>query len=175
MERIDIYDSDRRPTGRTAGSPKELADREYRLVIHLCLFNSRGEMLIQRRRDSCARWPGRWDVSVRGCADTGETGREAAMREAREELGLDLDLTGLRPALTVSFPHGFDELFLVEAELDPAALTLQESEVAAVRWAGEEEILRLRESGQFTPFHPEYLHLLFRMFRTRDVMENDAN
>ena len=171
MERIDVYDKDRRPTGRTADSPRALCRGEYRLVIHLCLFDAEGRMLIQRRQDSCARWPGLWDVSVRGCADAGENGRMAAVREAREELGLTLDLEDVRPALTVSFPHGFDELFLVNASPDVSALNLQTEEVAEVRWASEEEILRLREDGLFTPFHRDYLRLLFRLREHGDVMD----
>ena len=171
MERIDVYDSDMVPTGATAASPRVLKQGEYRLVIHLCLFDSSGRMLIQRRQDSCARWPGLWDVSVRGCADAGETGRMAATREALEELGLRLDLSEIRPALTVSFPHGFDELFLVDAPPDTPELTLQAEEVAEVRWASEEEILQLREEGLFTPFRRDYLRLLFRLREHGDVME----
>lgn len=171
MDLIDVFDEDRQRTDRTADSPRALGPGKYRLVIHLCLFDADGRMLIQRRQDSCARWPGLWDVSVRGCAIAGETGRMAAAREAREELGLALDLSGIRPALTVSFPHGYDELYLVDAAPDVSELKLQTEEVAEVRWASEQEILRLREDGLFTPFRSDYLRLLFRLREYGDVMD----
>ena len=171
MDLIDVYDEALHRTGRVTDSPRALKPEEYRLVIHLCLFDAEGRMLIQRRQASCARWPGLWDVSVRGCAVAGETGRMAAVREAREELGLTLDLSGVRPALTVSFPHGFDELFLVKAPPGVTEMTLQAEEVAEVRWASEEEILLLRGNNLFTPFRPDYLRLLFRLWEHGDVME----
>lgn len=172
MDVIDAYDLDKRPNGHTTDHPKSLSPEEFRLVIHLCLFNSRGQMLIQRRQDNCARWPGLWDFSIRGCAVAGESGRMAAMREAKEELNLDLDLSQVRPALTISFPRGFDELFLLRADLDPQALLLQAEEVAEVRWASKEEILALREEGRFTPASPAYLALLFDLLENGDVMED---
>lgn len=171
MDVIDLYDIDRQRTGRTTDQPRELGAGEFRLVIHLCVFNSRGEMLIARRQDSTDRWPGLWDVTVSGCAVAGETGRQAAMREAREELGLLLNLEGLRPALTVSFSKGYDEVFLVNAEPDPAGLVLQREEVAEVRWASLDEIIALRNAGRFTPMLPEYLKTLFRIRELGDVME----
>ena len=145
--------------------------RKDRLVIHLCLFDSAGRMLIQRRQDTCARWPGLWDVSVRGCAEAGETGIAAAVREAEEELGLTLVPGSLRHALTVCFPQGHDELYLCSMPLPHAVLRLQPEEVSEVRWASEEEILRLRGDGLFTPFRPDYLRLLFRLWEHGDVME----
>ncbi len=145
--------------------------RKDRLVIHLCLFDSAGRMLIQRRQDGCARWPGLWDVSVRGCAESGETGLAAAVREAEEELGLTLAPGSLRHAITVYFPHGRDELYLCSMPLPDTVLRLQPEEVAEVRWASEEEILHLRGEELFTPFRPDYLRLLFRLREHGDVME----
>ena len=171
MDAIDIYDKDKQPVGRITDHPKSLHPDEFRLVIHLCLFNSRGEMLIQRRLPSCAKWPGLWDFTVSGCAIAGETGRMAAMREAREELNLSLDLSEARPALTISFPRGFDELFLVKADVNLDELSLQADEVADVRWADEREILQLRADGRFTPMLPSYIQTVFRLKDLGDVME----
>ena len=50
-EVIDLYTADRIPTGQTIlRGDKPPADR-YRLVVHVCIFNSKGEMLIQKRKD----------------------------------------------------------------------------------------------------------------------------
>lgn len=171
MDRIDIYDINGQRTGRITDQPRDLKDDEFRLVIHLCVFNSRGEMLIARRQDSTDRWPGLWDVTVSGCAIAGETGRQAAMREAKEELGLSLDLNGMRPALAVSFAKGFDEVFLVSADPDLDTLVLQQEEVSEVRWASLDDILCLRTAGHFTPMLPEYIKTLFRIRELKDIME----
>lgn len=167
MDIIDLYDMDKIPTGKTATHAHH---GDYRLVIHMCVFFG-DKMLIQRRSQGCHKWAGLWDVTLSGCAIAGERGRDAAMREFREELGLDIDLTGVRPALTVSFGSGFDEVFLVEKDIDISEISLQKEEVTDVRWATLDEILTLRNSGEFTPFLPEYLKLLFSMKTLRDVME----
>lgn len=76
-----------------------------------------------------------------GCAQAGETSRQAAQRETREELGLDIDLQGVRPSLTVNFSRGFDDLYLVEREVDLRRLRLQREEVQNVAWASQSEVL----------------------------------
>ena len=64
MELVDLYDENRIPLGRTAErhGPKEPG--ACRTVVHVCLFDSRGRLLIQRRTTNKSIWPGRWDVSV---------------------------------------------------------------------------------------------------------------
>ena len=128
MDIIDFYDKDKCRTGETGTHTK---DGVYRLVVHLCLF-SKGRMLIQKRSENCIKWAGLWDLTVSGCALKGENGRDAAMRELREELGLELDLSNARPAFTVSFKTGFDEVFLTEADVDISQIKLQEDEVSDV-------------------------------------------
>lgn len=133
MELVDLYDENRVPLGKTAGRYARKGPGEYRTVVHVCLFNKAGQLLIQRRT-ACKRiWPGKWDVTVGGGVDAGETSRQGAEREVREELGLDLDLTGVRPSVTVNFHGGFDDFFLLEREVDISALRLQEEEVAEDR------------------------------------------
>jgi len=63
-------------------------------VVHLHLFDKTGRMYLQKRAASKDRFPGRWDTSVGGHVAPGETPEEAIRREAREELGIDLDGSG---------------------------------------------------------------------------------
>ena len=57
-------------------------------VVHLHVFNSQGELYLQRRPDWKGIQPGKWDTAVGGHIDYGETPREALHRETREELGI---------------------------------------------------------------------------------------
>ena len=57
-------------------------------VVHLHLFNRLGELYLQKRSLNKDIYPGRWDTSVGGHIDLGETPGQALTREAREELGL---------------------------------------------------------------------------------------
>ena len=57
-------------------------------VIHLHIFNSQGELFLQKRSKLKDIQPDKWDSSVGGHIDLGETPEEAAIRESREELGV---------------------------------------------------------------------------------------
>ena len=166
MEMWDVYDRDRCLTGRTMRRGDEFAPGDYHLVVHVCLFNAAGEMLIQQRQPFKQGWSGMWDVSVGGSAVAGERSQSAAERETLEEIGYQADLQGVRPHLTVNFRFGFDDYYLIEApDLYPGRLTLQYEEVRQVKWASREEIIRLIEAGEFIPYHRSLIHLLFDMRR----------
>ena len=161
MELVDLYDENRVPLGRVAERHAKKAPGEYRMVVHVCIFNSLGQMLIQRRSPEKRVWPELWDVSVGGGVDAGETSRQGAEREVLEELGYDLDLTGLRPAVTVNFEGGFDDFFVVTRDLDLRDLRLQKEEVSDVRWVTLEEAMAMLDSGEFIPYPPSFLQFLF--------------
>ncbi|MBO7067666.1 MAG: NUDIX domain-containing protein [Bacteroidaceae bacterium] len=57
-------------------------------VVHLHIFNSAGEIYLQKRPEWKDIQPGRWDTAVGGHIDYGETPEDALLREVREELGI---------------------------------------------------------------------------------------
>jgi isopentenyldiphosphate isomerase len=57
-------------------------------VVHLHVFNPAGELYLQKRPMHKDVQPGKWDTSVGGHVDYGETVEAALRREAFEELGL---------------------------------------------------------------------------------------
>ena len=88
MELWDVYDKDRVKTGETMERGSAFADGAYHLVVHVCIFNSKGEMLIQQRQPFKEGWPNLWDLTVGGSAVAGESSGEAAKRELFEEIGI---------------------------------------------------------------------------------------
>ena len=64
MEMVDLYDENRLPLGRTAERYAPKGEGEYRVVVHICVFDSRGRLLIQQRSREKAVWPEAWDVSA---------------------------------------------------------------------------------------------------------------
>ena len=84
--------------GKTIGeAPRSLChDGKSKLlhpVVHIHLFNSTGELYLQKRSAKKDIQPGKWDTSVGGHISPGEPVETALEREAFEELGLK----GLKP------------------------------------------------------------------------------
>lgn len=57
-------------------------------VVHLHIFNSKGDLYLQKRVMTKKIQPGKWDTAVGGHVDYGESVEEALLRETREELGV---------------------------------------------------------------------------------------
>jgi len=59
-------------------------------AVHVLVFNSRGELFLQKRSLKKDCFPGAWDSSASGHLDSGESYDACAVREVREEIGLEL-------------------------------------------------------------------------------------
>ncbi|MGM8216434.1 NUDIX hydrolase [Bacillaceae bacterium W0354] len=173
LEKWDIYDQYRRPTGKQMVRGEAFKEGDYHLVIHICLFNEKGEMLIQQRQSDRESWSNMWDVTVGGSAIVGETSQKAAQRELQEEIGVHLDFSDKRPSLTVNFSHGFDDYYLVQTELNISELPLPTEEVKQVTWASKEEIIRRINEGLFIPYYESFIELLFKMKQGMGVRKFD--
>lgn len=68
-------------------------------VVHLHIFNEAGDIFLQKRAMTKDIQPGKWDTSVGGHIDYGETVEEALQREVREELGI----TSFEPVYMTSY------------------------------------------------------------------------
>ena len=162
MEIIDVYDRHRNKL-RTATRGEKLGENEYRLVVHVCIFNSKGQLLIQRRQSFKKSWSGLWDVTVGGGVQTGESSADAAERELYEELGIRYDFSDTRPSVSVSFTSGFDDYYIIEREVEPDTLKLQYEEVETAEWADKDRVLSMISDGSFIPYHRGFIEWLFDM------------
>jgi len=59
-------------------------------AVHVLVFNARGEVLLQKRSMRKDIAAGKWDSSSSGHLDSGEDYDACAVREVREEIGLEL-------------------------------------------------------------------------------------
>lgn len=161
MELFDIYDQERRLTGRTAERGTKLSVGDFRLVVNLSILNSDNQLLIQQRQPFKEGWPNMWDISAGGSAIAGETSQEAIARETQEEIGLHYDFSEMRPFFTLNFDEGFDDYYMLYQDIALSELRLQTSEVQSVKWATREVVQALILSGEFIPYHKSVIDLLF--------------
>ena len=178
MELFDLYTADRGKTGKTMVRGEPTPEGYYRLVVHVCIFDAEGRMLIQQRQPFKRGWSNLWDISVGGCAVAGDSSRTAAERETREELGLAVDLSDTRPTMTIHWENGFDDYYVLTMDVDLDSLKLQETEVQRVKWADKAEVLQMIDDGRFIPYEKSQIELLFfrrnhRSSHTRNDPTND--
>lgn len=129
-------------------------------VVHLHVFNSKGELYLQHRPAWKDIQPDKWDTATGGHVDYGESVEEALAREVREELGI----TEFVPEFVCKYVfEGKRERELVYAyrttydgEVHPSS-----TELAGGRFWSAEEIRSAIGQGVFTPnFEDEYQRYL---------------
>ena len=59
-------------------------------AVHVLVFNAKGELFLQKRSMKKDCYPGAWDSSASGHLDQGEDYDTCAVREVREELGVQI-------------------------------------------------------------------------------------
>lgn len=138
-ERIEILHDDGTPTGASKLKPEVHRDGDWHRAAHVWIVTPSGFVLLQRRSLAKENFPGLWDVSAAGHLSFGETSVQAAIRETREELGLEISAGELRHIATTTeswrlndetyLDNEIHEVFLVRKDVRPDELVLQIGEV----------------------------------------------
>ena len=87
QELLDVVDEDNRVIGVKTRGEVHLKGLMHRSV-HILVFNSVGDLFLQKRSMNKDNDPGLWDSSAAGHLDSGEDYRGCAIRELGEELGI---------------------------------------------------------------------------------------
>lgn len=129
-------------------------------VVHLHVFNSKGELYLQKRPDWKDIQPGKWDTAVGGHVDLGESVEMALKREAGEELGI----TEFTPEQLMTYVFESErekELVFAHKTVFDGSITPSE-ELDGGRFWPLAEIREYLGKGIFTPnFESEFQRLGF--------------
>ncbi len=179
-EKIDIVTKIGKPTGQSAPKSEIHQKGHYHNTAHIWFYTKEGEVLLAQRAASKAICPLLWDVSVAGHIDAGETIKQGAIREVKEEIGLtisenDLEKIGVFECFQ-SYPNGiidneFHHTFIAELQVDFSTLVFQEEEVQAIKLVSLSEFKILLENsktnGHFVASNREYYHKIIRVILER--------
>lgn len=159
----DLYTNKRELTDKkiVRGSNTPIPENYYRMVVHICVFNTNNKMLVQQRQPFKEGFPNMWDISCGGHSITGESSQDAASRELFEEIGILHSFEKERPSITISFSEGYNDIYIIKQDIDISTLKLQYEEVKAVEWKTKEEILKMIDDGIFIPYKKNLIPLLF--------------
>jgi len=148
-ELLDIWDASGKPTGQVL--EKSIAHQKglFHPTVHVWFYTSAPSLLLQKRGANKETFPNLWDVSVAGHVSSGESILDGALREIKEEIGLQLKLDDLllidvRKNIN-QFSNGiidceFQHVFLSELKTGVKDLVIQKEEVDDVRLFSFEEM-----------------------------------
>ena len=125
-------------------------------VVHLHVFNSAGDVYLQKRPDWKDIQPGKWDTAVGGHIDYGEIPEQALHREVREELGMT-DFTPVNMGKYVFESQRERELVYVHRTTYDGPIQPSADELDGGRFWTLQEIRDAIGQGILTPnFESEY-------------------
>lgn len=157
MEVWDLYDENKNVTGKYCIRGEKIPDNYYHLVVHIWIKNDKGEYLISQRSEKKDRYPLMWECSG-GAVIKGETSIEGAIREVKEEVGIDLEEKNGKMVFSKirEFHNGekFNDimdvwLFKYNGEVDLKNATTDE--VNDFKWMKKEEIRKMYDTKQLVP------------------------
>ncbi len=173
MEYIDIIDN---KTGNKTGEQKSHLEVHtkglWHRTVHVWCVNSKGEILLQRRAINKKNFPDMWDISVAGHISANEDAIEAALRETKEEIGLDILKSDSKFIRTVTqqfilnngtyLDNEFQDIYIIKIDVDIDKLNLQKEELKALRWIKTTEFKKWVEKKRpdLVPHPEEYKIIL---------------
>jgi mutator protein MutT len=151
MEFWDIYDKDKRKTGKTVARGDVLNDDEYHLIVFGIICNSNNEFIISKRAVNKS-YPETWEFTG-GAVICGESSHEAILREVKEELGIKLNSKGILVGSFVTEARNsyYADVWYFEEDIDISLIKCQFSEVIEAKLVDKQVIDKLNEEGFFMP------------------------
>lgn len=161
LELLPIVTHDGQVTGNATRGECHNGSMLLHPVVHLHVFNSHGELYLQKRPSWKDIQPGKWDTAVGGHVDYGEDIASALMREASEEL--DIDATGCEHLLTYVFQSSCERELVHAYRIVTDTPVRPSKETDGGRFWTMEEIRQSMDKGIFTPnFEQEFKRLFGR-------------
>ena len=112
-------------------------------------------------------YPNTWSQTG-GAVDSGETSLEGAIRECKEELGIDLNKENMEFMLSFKRKSSFVDVWLARQNINLEDIVMEKEEVSEVKWVTKEELGKMIEnnetSGSVSLYYNMFIDLL-RNFR----------
>ncbi len=161
-EMLDVYDINGNKTGEIVERYHHQKDGAYYLCIHAYIVTRDNKYIIQRRSMTKKYFPGIWDITC-GAADSGEDSYTAALREVKEELGLDLEGCRYTLAGRNIFSDCLNDIYFFYSDYTVDDCVLDSDEVMEVRAIDFNELMELINNSPFKS--DEYCQIIKSVFK----------
>lgn len=139
MEQWDLYDGSRHPLNKTHIRGNDIAPGEYHIVVEIWTVNSKGEILLTLRHPKKEIYPNLWE-NTGGSVLAGESSKEGAVRELKEETGIEASESELIFLGTTRAESVFFDTYVVNKDIPIEKLTMQEGETVSAQWVTLKEL-----------------------------------
>lgn len=166
MELIDVLDENGNLTGQVETKDEIYKKGLWHRSSHIWIENDNKELLVQKRNPNKKTFPNLWAISVAGHVDSGETSREAALRELKEEVNLDVEDSELEYLFTIkriqphegSFIRVFDDVYLLHKNIDVEKTKLQVEELTDIKYVYYQYLENIFKEGDkdYVPYTEEH-------------------
>ena len=141
MEFNDVYDSQRRLTGRLHRRGDRWHKGEYGLVVCVWVYDGNGNVLLTRRAPE-KTYAGTWENSG-GAAKAGENSLQAITRELFEETGIQADPSEFELLDSGKDRTAFYDYYCLHRPVPLEQIVLQPGETDAVKWVSFDEVRQM--------------------------------
>ncbi|PEZ08178.1 DNA mismatch repair protein MutT [Bacillus sp. AFS018417] len=160
MEVWDIYDKNRNKTNKTHVRGTPLAVGDYHIVVHVWIRNKKDDILLTKRHPDKPH-PNLWECSG-GSILAGENSLDGAVREVKEEIGINLSRSNgkLIKSERRDVYNDFYDVWLFNQSFEITETILQKDEVSDIKWVTKSELESMYNSNCIVPTL-SYFKLIF--------------
>lgn len=147
----DLYNEKGECTGITHERGHPIPQGMYHLVVSAWITNNKGQFLLSQRHPD-KPYPLYWECTG-GSVLAGESSLDGAIREVKEELGIELDRSTAHLLFRTrrDSTQDFYDVWLFQADVPIQDLNLQSTEVVNARWVDKDELLDMFRAKKLHP------------------------
>ena len=152
MEYFDLYDKTGQKLNKKILRGTKSNSGEYHIVVNVWIRNKENKYLIQQRNKQSDTIPFMWATTA-GAVVAGDTSFNTAIKETKEELGVNLLAKELklvkRYIIEDDYGNYFIDIYVIQQEILLDNLIIDKSEVKACKFATMKEIKKLIINNRF--------------------------
>lgn len=150
IEKFDVLNELGEFTGEFATREECHEKGLWHRAVYAFIIDENLNILLQKRSPKKKLWPNKWDVTLGGHVNASEFGRQALIRECKEELGLEINDDDIKYIVSTTSVYNknnyinnhYDECYLITKNINIEDLKLQKEEVSDVKFFSKEDLLK---------------------------------
>jgi len=164
-EMFDVVNEKNKLIGLVKSRNEVHKNSEWHRGVHIWIFNSKGEILCQKRSETKDLYPGYWDTLVGGHVEAGKNYDETPVKELNEKLSLNVSIDNLIPFGIKKYEMPFEnmvervfaKIYIYKYNGNLSKLKLQEDEVSQLEFIKIEDLRKFKNckdnSRRFISFY----------------------